>query len=128
MIQNEGAVDELPSVFTVREVATLLRVDPSVITRLLQRRVLHGFRAGRLWRIPRNALLQMLGLQQEEARWLSEPLLTTEEVARALRVTPEAVSLWARRGKVRGVRVGALWRIPASELRALMGTTEESEE
>lgn len=43
-------------------------------------------------------------------------LLTTEEVARRLRVSPGAVRAWLRSGQLRGVRAGRRWRIREADL------------
>lgn len=47
---------------------------------------------------------------------MDSELLTTEEVAKALRVSEEAVRFWLREGKLRGLRVGRRWRIRKDDL------------
>jgi len=43
-------------------------------------------------------------------------LLTTQEVAQALRKSPHQIRRWIKEGLIKGVQVGRTWRIPASEL------------
>ena len=43
-------------------------------------------------------------------------LLTVREVSKMLRVTPETVRRWLKEGQLRGVRVGAGWRIERREV------------
>jgi len=45
-----------------------------------------------------------------------EPLYTPEEVAELLRVSPRTVQRWLAQGKLQGVKVGRLWRIPKASL------------
>ena len=49
-----------------------------------------------------------------------EKLLTVEEAAELLRITPRTLKEWCRRGKVPCVKVGREWRLKASELEAWM--------
>jgi len=49
-----------------------------------------------------------------------EKLLTPEEVAEILTVKLRTVSEWLRTGKLKGVKVGALWRIRESDLEAFI--------
>lgn len=49
-----------------------------------------------------------------------ERLLTPEEAARRLSVSPKGVKNWLRQGKLRGLKVGRLWRITESDLRAFV--------
>ena len=46
---------------------------------------------------------------------------TPEEIARALKVSPETVRLRLRRGELAGVRFGRSWRIPQKEALRLLG-------
>ena len=46
---------------------------------------------------------------------------TPEEIARALKVSPETVRLRLRRGELTGVRFGRSWRIPRDEALRLLG-------
>lgn len=45
-----------------------------------------------------------------------EMLLTVEQVATRLQVDPETVRVRLRRGAMRGVKAGKLWRVPESAL------------
>lgn len=58
-----------------------------------------------------------------------EKLLTPEDVANVLSVTPRTVKDWLRKGKLKGVKVGRLWRIRELELEAFIGKplTEDKE-
>jgi len=47
-------------------------------------------------------------------------LLTPEEVAEHLAVTPKAVRAWLRDGKLPGLRLGRLWRIRPADLDAFI--------
>ncbi|WP_396270790.1 helix-turn-helix domain-containing protein [Granulicella paludicola] len=46
----------------------------------------------------------------------TEPYLDTDEAAAILRVHPKTLQRMARKGEVRGVRVGKLWRFRSSDL------------
>ncbi len=48
-------------------------------------------------------------------------LLTIREVAAVLRMKPDTIYRWARRGRLGAVKLGKEWRIPASELEAMIG-------
>lgn len=50
----------------------------------------------------------------------AEKLLTPEDVAKSFAVKPETVREWLRTGKLKGVKVGRLWRIRESELEAFL--------
>lgn len=53
-----------------------------------------------------------------------EKLLTQEEVAERLAVSPRTVGGWLRDGKLRGVKLaGKMWRIPEPELERFVGST-----
>ncbi|MFN4073758.1 MAG: helix-turn-helix domain-containing protein [Thermus sp.] len=57
---------------------------------------------------------------------VGKPLfLTPEELAGALRVSPETVRRWLRTGEVAGQRVGRLWRVPWEEGVRLLGNEEK---
>ena len=45
-----------------------------------------------------------------------EMLLTPEEVANKLAVSVKSVRNWLRQGKLKGIKVGRLWRIRESDL------------
>ncbi|MCX5888201.1 MAG: helix-turn-helix domain-containing protein [Deltaproteobacteria bacterium] len=46
----------------------------------------------------------------------AEKLLTPEDAAKALVVKPETVREWLRTGKLKGVKMGRLWRIREKDL------------
>jgi len=47
---------------------------------------------------------------------LPERLLDSEEVAAVMRIHPKTLQKLARRGAVRGIRVGKLWRFRAGDI------------
>jgi len=49
-----------------------------------------------------------------------EKLLTPEEVADRLAVSPKSIREWLRQGKLKGVRAGRLWRIRERDLEAFL--------
>jgi excisionase family DNA binding protein len=53
-----------------------------------------------------------------------EELLLPAEVARILRVTVRTVERYCKRGKLRAVKLGRLWRIPRSSLDEFLRTEE----
>ena len=44
-------------------------------------------------------------------------LLTPEEAAKRLAVSPETVKKWLRMGKLNGVKVSVLWRVREEDLK-----------
>ncbi len=44
------------------------------------------------------------------------PLLTPEQVAERLAVSPKMVRAWLREGKIPGIRLGRLWRVDPDAL------------
>jgi excisionase family DNA binding protein len=50
-----------------------------------------------------------------------EPMLTPKQVAVLLGVSYETVRVWLRDGKLRSIKVGARYRIPESEVHAILG-------
>jgi excisionase family DNA binding protein len=51
-------------------------------------------------------------------------LLTPEEVAQALRLDDETIRIWLREGKLKGIKVGRVWRISEEELKAFLASTQ----
>ena len=49
-----------------------------------------------------------------------ERLLTTEEIAAILSVHPRTVMRWLREGKLKGLKVGRLWRVRLEDLEAFI--------
>lgn len=47
-------------------------------------------------------------------------LLTPEEAAARLKVSPETIKKWCRSGRLRGVKVSVLWRIREEDLEAFI--------
>ena len=45
-----------PKVYTIEEVAEILKVNPRTINRMLERGEMKGVKVGRLWRISQGAL------------------------------------------------------------------------
>ena len=54
----------------------------------------------------------------------AEKLFTTETVARALLVKPDTLRGWLRTGKIKGVKVGRLWRIWKRDFEAFLSEDE----
>ena len=54
----------------------------------------------------------------------AEKLFTTETVARALLVKPDTLRGWLRTGKIKGVKVGRLWRIWKRDFEAFLSEGE----
>ena len=46
----------------------------------------------------------------------AEKLLTPEDAAKALLLKPETIREWLRSGKLKGVKMGRLWRVRESDL------------
>lgn len=55
------------------------------------------------------------------AEKMPEKLLTPEEVADRLRISRITVMDYLRAGRIKGRKVGRLWRVPASDLEAFLG-------
>ena len=51
-------------------------------------------------------------------------LLTPKEVAEKLKVSEQTVLRWLRNGKLKGVKVGKLWRVKEEDLRELIKEEE----
>ncbi len=47
---------------------------------------------------------------------MAEKLLTPEDAAERLAVSPKSIRDWLRAGKLKGVKAGKLWRIHESDL------------
>ena len=50
------------------------------------------------------------------SRELPEPLIDSDEAAAIMKIHPKTLQKLARRGVVRGVHIGKLWRFRASEI------------
>jgi excisionase family DNA binding protein len=56
-----------------------------------------------------------------------EPLLTSAEAAKILRVNPKVLERWAKAGDVPALKVGKFWRYRASALESWVDTQLHSE-
>ncbi|MEW6277436.1 MAG: helix-turn-helix domain-containing protein [Candidatus Eremiobacterota bacterium] len=54
-----------------------------------------------------------------------DEILTPVEVARRLKVKKRTVLEWLRRGKLKGLKLGRLWRIRMRDLEAFLQRIEE---
>lgn len=52
-------------------------------------------------------------------------LLTPEDAAKALLVKPTTVREWLKTGKLKGIKVGRLWRVRESELEAFLRRSDK---
>jgi excisionase family DNA binding protein len=58
---------------------------------------------------------------------MSAKLLTASQVAEQLQVTEHTVYEWLRTGKLRGLKVGRLWRVPQASLDAFLQNGKDGE-
>ena len=49
-----------------------------------------------------------------------EALLTPEQVAKRLQLTPHTIYVWLRAGRLRGIKLGHLWRVKEEDLDAYL--------
>ena len=56
-----------------------------------------------------------------------EKVYTPEGAAEALMVSPKTIREWLRTGKLKGVKVGRLWRVRESDLQELLQTAPPKE-
>lgn len=54
--------------FTVEEVARLMRVSPQTVRTWLREKKIRAVRIGRPWRIPESAIREMMGRQSTEEK------------------------------------------------------------
>ena len=54
-----------------------------------------------------------------------EKLLTVEDAAKVLLVKPTTVREWLKAGKLKGMKMGRLWRVRESGLEVFLGESEE---
>lgn len=54
----------------------------------------------------------------------SEAMLKPEQVAKRLQVQERTVLAWLRSGRIHGVKLGRLWRVPEESIKALLGDAE----
>ena len=60
------------------------------------------------------------GIIPIEVTQMSERLLTPEEVAARLAVSPKSIREWLRSRKLKGVKAGRLWRVKEDEIEAFL--------
>ncbi len=51
--------------------------------------------------------------------FLMEQLHTVEQAAHLLQLHPDTIRLWLRTGRLKGHKLGRVWRVPNHELRRL---------
>jgi excisionase family DNA binding protein len=56
---------------------------------------------------------------------MAEQLLTPERVAQLLAVRPKTIRDWLKRGRLKGIRAGRLWRIRERDLEAFLATVRD---
>jgi len=47
-------------------------------------------------------------------------IMTVDEVATYLKMSPQVIRRWLRQGKLKGVKIGKEWRIDKADIDALM--------
>jgi len=57
-----------------------------------------------------------------------EKLLTPKDVAEILSLSPVTIKKWLWQGKLKGIKVGSVWRIRESDLKAFLKTNNDDEE
>lgn len=50
-----------------------------------------------------------------------QEMYTPEELANLLKISRRTVYLWLREGRIKGIKVGDLWRIPKESLEEFLG-------
>ena len=58
---------------------------------------------------------------------MAESLLTPETAAQRLAVRPKTIRDWLKRGRLKGVRAGRLWRIRERDLEAFLAAEKETQ-
>jgi len=58
---------------------------------------------------------------------MAESLLTPERAAQLLAVRPKTIRDWLKRGRLKGVRAGRLWRIRERDLEAFLAAEKETQ-
>jgi excisionase family DNA binding protein len=57
-----------------------------------------------------------------------EDLLTVEQAAAKLQIAPKTLKDWLRAGRLKGVRLGKLWRIKESDLEAFINQSADEDQ
>lgn len=94
------------------EVAELLSVSPVTVTYWLRNKIVKGIKVGNQWRIDQRDLEGI----EIHLDMIKEPLLTPEEVARVLSVSPISVRRWLGLGTIKGTKIAGSWRIYPQDL------------
>jgi excisionase family DNA binding protein len=63
---------------------------------------------------PPNSALERKPIANEP--FVPEPLLNTDQAAAIMRIHPQTLQKYARKGVVRGFQLGTMWRFRASEI------------
>ena len=56
-----------------------------------------------------------------------EDLLTVEQAAAKLQIAPKTLKDWLRAGRIKGVRLGKLWRLKESDLEAFINQSADED-
>jgi len=56
-----------------------------------------------------------------------EDLLTVEQAAAKLQIAPKTLKDWLRAGRIKGVRLGKLWRLKESDLEAFINKSADED-
>jgi excisionase family DNA binding protein len=57
-----------------------------------------------------------------------EDLLTVEQAAAKLQIAPKTLKDWLRAGRIKGVRLGKLWRVKESDLEAFVNQSADEDQ
>jgi len=57
-----------------------------------------------------------------------EKLLTPKDAAEILSLSPVTIKKWLWQGKLKGIKVGSVWRIRESDLKEFLKTSNDDEE
>lgn len=122
---QNAAARYLPDLLTLEEAARLLAVRPVVMRRLaLKHPELGAIKVGRQIRFPSRKLAAFISRSERPAGSQSDSALSTVELARALRVTPDTIRYFREAGRIRSFRSGRGrgrgFRVPLSEVRRVM--------
>lgn len=94
------------------EVAEVLSVSPVTITYWLRNKIIKGIKVGGQWRIDRRDL-ELIEIHLD---MINGRLMTPEEVASVLSVSPISVRRWLGLGTIKGTKIGGYWRIYPKDL------------
>ena len=56
-----------------------------------------------------------------------EPYYTPDEIAERLKITRRTIYQWLKQGRLKGVKLGDLWRVSESDLKAFLAGDQEKE-